>query len=98
MEKIKFECPKCGATPNEHGKGDCRNRYCMGFVCECDGDTAETHGDSYSDPCPNANCDHCGWFGKFPKPPGKILPWEKKALEAGWTPPVGWNKDGPTPA
>jgi len=93
-DNIIWACPKCKAQANEHGKGSCEGRdyFCLGFICECEGDQEPDHGGTYSNPCPNANCYHCGWGGKFPKPPGKILPWEKKALEAGWTPPAGWGK------
>lgn len=96
----KWACPKCGAKANAHGKGGidaCKDRYaspseCNGFLCECDVETEETHGETYADPCPYARCHHCGWEGKFPRPPRSMKPWEKTALAAGWTPPVGWEE------
>lgn len=93
-----FCCPKCGATPNEHGKGDCRNRRfeCTGFLCECDFDEesdAPDHGVSLSNPCSNAQCDHCGWSGTVPVNRSKLLAWEKKALDAGWTMPEARAKE-----
>ena len=96
---MKWACPKCGAAANEHGKGgagDCKDwrpgrSYCNGFLCECDGDTGTTHGESLAEPCPDARCYHCNWAGEFPKPPAKAQAWEKKALAAGWTPPKGWG-------
>lgn len=95
---IKWECPKCSARPNHHGKGGAsRCRYtdgllkaCNGFLCECEDD--EEHVGSYANPCPEANCYHCGWGGKFPTKPKGIQPWERKALDAGWMPPSGWGK------
>ena len=94
--KFKWECPKCGAKPNTHGNGgkkSCQydgHGVCNGFLCECTGD-ADMH--SYAAPCPDANCYHCGWGGTFPVPPKSALPWEKKALEAGWTPPVAGARE-----
>jgi len=98
-EKIKWACPKCGAEPGKHGKGgDSKCEYtqgggggCCGFLCECDGDDTPEHGSSYADPCGNAVCYHCGWYGVFPKLPGKLPAWAKKALAEGWTPPDGWT-------
>ncbi len=94
-KKVKWECPKCstGAPGEGHGKGDCHDdpdgESCYGFVCECDGD--EEHGDSLENPCENAACYHCGWASRFPPLPKKLRPWEKRALEAGWKPPEGWD-------
>lgn len=96
---IPWACPKCGAPANNHGKGNrerCRARGlsdCPGFLCECDGDTDDHHGEQYADPCPEAKCHHCGWSGTFPMPPKKAAPWEKKALAAGWTPPEARRKE-----
>lgn len=86
----KWACPKCGAVYHKHGKGECMNSHgqCEGLICDCEFDTTEGHGESLSDPCENANCYHCGWGGTLPIPKRKPLPWEKKALAAGWTPPV----------
>jgi len=61
-------------------------------LCDCDDDTSATHGETHADPCPNAHCYHCGWQGKFPRPPRNMKPWEKTALAAGWTPPAGWEE------
>lgn len=74
-----------------HGQGPCadeKESLCSGFICECSSDEsdADGHGDTYGMPCKEAHCYHCGWQGVFPKPPSKAAPWEKKALEAGWTP------------
>ena len=90
-----WNCPKCGADANKCGKkptdmcdGKHGDESCMGFICECDTENVdEAHGQSLEYPCPEANCYHCGWGGKFPKPPRGLQAWEKKALEAGWTPP-----------
>jgi hypothetical protein len=101
--KIEFKCPKCQAPPNDHGKGGpekCNDRHgrsqdsgCMGFICECDNDGSEGHGESFEDPCPSANCYHCGWGGTFPTKPKGLQAWEKKALDAGWTPPEARKKE-----
>lgn len=96
MSLFKWECPKCNATANEHGHGDCHGRtrdYCCGFLCECDAETSESHGLVLSESCKNAYCHHCGWGGTFPKPPKSALPWEKKALAAGWIPPEARAKE-----
>lgn len=91
--KIVWKCPKCGAKANEHGKGDCCDPSfgsCMGFLCECDEDdiiNPKSHGEALNNICKNACCYHCGWKGKFPKPPKGLQAWEKKALAEGWTPP-----------
>lgn len=91
MSAELFKCPKCGATPQKHGKGKClagEGRECDGLICECDPidnpetDT-ETHGESFADKCTNANCYHCGWGGTVPAKPKGAQAWEKKALEAG---------------
>lgn len=98
MDKIEWKCPKCGALPNRHGRGRCRDRLdgvegiCSGFICECDNaDNGDDHGESYSDPCFGAMCYHCGWRDEFPKPPAKWPKWTKTALAEGWTPPKGWQ-------
>lgn len=95
MSNIEWKCPKCGATANSCGKEIddplCGGSSCTGFICECDTDTDDEHGNHWTNPCPNANCYHCGWGGSFPKKPGKMPPWAKKALEAGWKPPEGWQ-------
>lgn len=65
----KWACPRCGAGANECGKeiahlhtGEpCNDERCNGFLCECDWDTSEEHGQTLSDRCANANCYHCGW-------------------------------------
>lgn len=68
----KWECPECGATPDEHGEGQCMGGYnipCGGFICECENEENyedETHGFSQENPCLNAICYHCGWGGRFP--------------------------------
>lgn len=66
-----FKCPKCGATPDKHGKGECEqgvngSRDCGGFICECEGDGGAKHGESVNDPCHNARCFHCRWAGTVP--------------------------------
>lgn len=98
-----FRCPKCGATPSKHGKGGedaCvelngrRSVDCTGILCECFQDAElvrrsdePDHGESFTNPCEHANCYHCGWCGTLPAKPKGLAPWEKKALEAGWSPP-----------
>lgn len=103
---VGFSCPQCGAKPQAHGKGDCcyDQVECTGFLCECQLEEnaeanqelidREDHGESMANPCPHAACYHCGWFGKVPaEMPKGVLPWEKKALAAGWTPPKNWKKE-----
>lgn len=96
---IEFKCPKCGAKPDEHGKGGqdkCRSYrdQCSGFICECeDDDGSENHGQSFEDICTTALCHHCGWHGKFPVKPKGLSPWEKKALDEGWVPPESRRKE-----
>lgn len=90
--KVKWSCPNCGAAAHVHGKGGkekCRVRQgaCDGFICDCDSDGDEDHGRTYEKPCHEASCTHCGWFGTFPVKPKGLEAWEKRALEAGWTPP-----------
>lgn len=93
---IKWACPKCGAEANKHGKGGQKkcdyssDAECNGFLCECADDHAEH---SFANPCENANCYHCGWGGTFPVKPKGLQAWEKKALEAGWTPPGARRKE-----
>lgn len=68
----KFKCPKCGAKPGEHGKGgpeachETSREQCQGVICECADEGVKTHGEVASDPCPSANCYHCGWGGTLP--------------------------------
>lgn len=97
---MTWKCPKCEteACPEVcpdpekcHTRVSSDSHRCEGLICECDGDTLEGHGDSFNDVCTNANCYHCGWGGQMPPKPKKILQWEKKALESGWTPPKGWD-------
>ena len=103
---VKWECPKCGATPEKHGKGGhdkCQyldgpmmggSRECGGFICECEYDCDdEDHGTNFGHPCGNAMCYHCGWSGIFPKKPKGLQAWEKKALDAGWVPPESRKKE-----
>ena len=94
---VEWKCPRCGATPEAHGKKLpdplCRgSRECRGFLCECEVDTKE-HGTSLADVCAQANCYHCGWGGVFPSKPKRAAPWEVKALQAGWTPPADRAKE-----
>lgn len=98
--RVKWACPQCGSEPEKHGKGGAskcdydRHGSCVGFLCECDDhDSDRDHGMTFSDPCPNANCYHCGWGGEFPVKPKGIQPWEKKALEAGWVMPEARRKE-----
>ena len=91
--KIPWACPKCGAKAREHGRGgedacDARLRGCNGFICECEYSADDMgHGLSFADRCESAVCYHCGWSGIFPPRPRGLVLWEKRALEAGWTPP-----------
>lgn len=85
--KFEFKCPKCGKGPAL----DLHERD--GLLCGCDphdhpDSEKALHGETLQNPCRNANCDNCGWGGTFPKAPKGLLPWEKKALAAGWTPPT----------
>lgn len=89
----KFACPKCGATPERHGKGECLSRNtktCVGFICECSDDGTVDHGETLANPCREANCYHCEWGGTVPAMPAKWPAWAKKAAEEGWTAPDGW--------
>lgn len=98
--KFDFVCPKCGATPHKHGKGGvekCIDRHaqqaCEGLICECDPQEFsdcenEDHGQTFVNMCTQANCYHCGWGGTVPKKPKGLQAWEKKALDAGWSPPA----------
>lgn len=101
-----WKCPQCGAGHNAHGRGECKSpsfdraSACDGLVCECweDGvgeeiSGAEDHGLSFSNPCIHASCYHCGWGGCMPVKPKGLQPWEKKALEAGWSPPSKRKKE-----
>lgn len=94
---MKWACPKCGAEPDKHGKGACCaasvGPCCDGFLCDCDDEGATPdHGETHAHPCPSAKCYHCGWEGRFPRPPRNMKPWEKTALAAGWAPPAGWEE------
>jgi hypothetical protein len=101
--RTPFQCPNCAATPNQHGNGGSsahceythwRDGACPGFLCECDDsvDTGlDTHGETFSNPCLEARCFHCGWGGRIPETPKKMPAWTKAALKAGWTPPKGWK-------
>jgi len=104
----EFKCPKCGAKPHEHGKGETelcsgriRGELCEGLICECDFFEADTdgkddHGESESNPCEEANCYHCGWGGRMPpmSDTKDWPPWAKTALKEGWKPPGGWQPKG----
>ena len=88
--KTKWQCPKCGATENQCGRGVCKihSPPCAGLLCECPNEEpSKEHGESFADRCTDAICYHCGWAGQMPPTPKGIAPWEKKALEAGWKPP-----------
>ncbi len=96
--KFDFKCPKCGAEPHKHGKGQCINDSrtidCEGLICDCEDwedDNPKSnhpdHGQTLENPCTGANCYHCGWGGTVPLKPKGLQSWEKKALEAGWTMP-----------
>lgn len=95
---IEFKCPKCGAPPHQHGSGGddkCIARAsggCEGLICDCDPEYLPAsndpdHGTSFANPCTEANCYHCGWGGTVPRKPKGLQAWEKKALDAGWSPP-----------
>jgi len=105
----EFKCPKCEALSNQHGKGGaerCRENLrsmsygpdCLGLICECGVEDCprseeDDHGIALSNPCEGAHCYHCGWEGTVPVKPKGLLPWEKKALEAGWTMPAARQKE-----
>jgi len=99
--KFEWKCPKCGAPAHGHGKGGLDKcdyedpaGLCEGFICECMiDDNDECHGMTLENPCPEANCYHCGWGGTFPVPPKGLQAWEKKALAAGWTMPDSRAKE-----
>jgi len=100
---FEFKCPRCGAEPHRHGAGGrdrCKyeGEECEGLICECDPDEnpdseQKEHGTTLSNPCRNANCYHCHWGGTVPVKPKGLQSWEKKALEAGWTPPPARAKE-----
>lgn len=94
---FKFACPECDAEPGSHGRYGCDcpepDGSCPGVICECEeSDVPECndpdHGMTMANSCTNAVCYHCGWCGFLPVRP---LPWQRKALAAGWTPPAGWE-------
>jgi hypothetical protein len=100
MDEVEWKCPRCQAPPDACGKKIehliggvfCTSKkWCGGFVCECDADTAPGHGETLRDRCGNASCYHCGWGGTFPKMPRKMPAWATRALADGWTPPDGWT-------
>lgn len=71
---------------------------CEGLICECDIEESpkcndDDHGESFTNVCTNANCYHCGWGGKIPVRPKGIQAWERKALDAGWSPPAERAKE-----
>jgi len=93
--RYPWKCPKCNAPANGHGEGgrdECQARPyggpCGGFLCECDDDGTDGHGESLAHQCTDAHCYHCGWQGTYPKPPNGLQAWEKKALAEGWTMPA----------
>lgn len=97
--KVKWACPRCGATP-AGCKGAKKTiplveghhlNTCMGFICECTHEIGENHGEDISDACHHALCYHCGWGGTFPPLLFKLTGWAKKAWDAGWRPPAGWQ-------
>lgn len=92
--RAEWKCPKCGAGAGDHGRGECvtdRGMGCEGLICECDDHGSKDHGEHPNNPCPNANCYHCGWGGTLPVPEYKFKGWAKKAWEAGWRPPADWE-------
>ena len=71
---------------------------CEGLICECDPreypeSEDEIHGLSFANVCGEAHCYHCEWRGEFPVKPKGLQTWEKKALEAGWSPPAARKKE-----
>lgn len=97
-----FKCPKCGAEPQKHGKGTCFETQdgfpCAGMLCECDPrnnpcSDDDDHGVAFTNMCHEARCYHCGWNGTMPVKPKGMQAWEKKALEAGWSPPADRAKE-----
>jgi hypothetical protein len=71
----EWRCPKCDAPWGWHGRGGlkkCKSPYnktqdfCDGLVCDCGCYVSERHGEVLEDPCPNAECCHCGWRGTLP--------------------------------
>lgn len=98
---FEWRCPECAAPANKHGEGGVKKclaprstfleGQCGGFICNCLDDIDDAHGLSYSDPCHEAECHHCGWMGAFPPKPKGLPKWAEQALEAGWTPPKGWK-------
>ena len=94
--KTPWKCPNCEAVANECGDREKAMRPhepggCSGIVCECEeGYEGPLHGEDESDPCPFANCHHCGWGGTLPQPKYKYKGWAKKAYDHGWRPPQGW--------
>lgn len=83
----EWKCPGCGG-----GRFD--EHDAEGLICDCDAkDCTDKHGETEDDACWNACCQMCDWSGKMLPPPKKALAWEKKALEAGWTPPEKRRKE-----
>lgn len=74
-KKVAWKCPACKAPAGTHGTGECigvSSAFCEGLICECDDEGTLSHGESEADPCPSANCQHCGWGGEMPKDAYKI--------------------------
>lgn len=68
----------------------------MGFICECENQESfddEEHGQFVRSQCKTATCYCCGWGGTFPPLPVKLTGWAKKAWDAGWRPPPGWQPE-----
>jgi hypothetical protein len=75
----EWKCPKCDAPWSGHGRGGlkrCKSKgikteaFCDGLVCECEylynPAYLQSHGVTLENPCPNAECCHCGWRGTLP--------------------------------
>jgi hypothetical protein len=101
--KTPWACPNCGAGANERGRADARpmngmdrearehTGSCDGLLCDCADEGTRGHGESFENPCLEANCYYCGWGGSMPVRPKKLPAWAKKALDAGFNPPSGWT-------
>jgi hypothetical protein len=97
-EQYPWACPNCGAKAHKRGRKNARplNGFSREDLESC-GNTGQCegllcgHGKSFDNPCPEANCYHCGWGGSLPVRPKKLPTWAKKALDAGFPPPKGWT-------
>ena len=96
---VKWECPECKAPPNKHGNGGSdkcgmdRRGYEVTIAKASSASVTRTRKTMASRKTSLAfmlAATTADGAGRFPPLPKKLKPFEKKALDAGWTPPKGW--------